>query len=92
MFILTEQDLKKRDGIFEAESEEMLLWEFPRKAKNNWRSFYLRLKNPVKNIHLKRAWWFGCNGKRLSRCRDSNLLLEHQPEVYKWVRGVLYDC
>ncbi len=100
----TERNLKSRKavwvkekifpdfGVFQIWEFPEKAWGFPNKLNGVWRSFYLRIKHPSTNVRIKRAWWFGWNGERVSKTRDMKLLIEHKPEVYKWVRGVLYDC
>lgn len=92
MFILEKNDLEKRGGVFMAETMEIELWEFPKKSKNNWRNYYMRLKQPKNSARVKRTWWFGWNGERLSRCRDVKLLKTHRPETYQWIEGVLKNA
>jgi len=92
MFILERKHLEKRGAVFIAESEEMELWELPKKSGRIWRNIYMRLKKPAKSVQVKRAWWLGWNGERLSRCRDAKLLKAHRPEIYQWVEGVLKNA
>lgn len=50
---------------------------------------WLSLKLVSVTPRRKRNWWFGWNGERLSRSRDTGLLAEHHPQIYEWVVGVL---
>ena len=91
MFILERKHLEKREAVFVAETQEMELWEFPKRPDTEWRNFYMRLKKPEKSVRVKRAWWFSWNGERLSRHRDAKLLKAHRPETYNCLEGVLRD-
>ncbi len=68
------------------------IWEFPKRAAGGWKTFNLQIKHPSKNRKIKRSWWFGWNGERLSKNKDMGLLNNHKPKVYQWVEEVLHDC
>jgi hypothetical protein len=68
------------------------LFEFPEHAKNGWRAFKLE-NGDYKWIDpkWKANWWFGWNGKRLARNRDTKRLRKDFPQIYRWVCAVLKE-
>jgi len=61
------------------------LFERPADNGNGW----LSLKLVASERRKKRNWWFGWNGKRFSKTKDTKLLQEHELEIYEWVLAAL---
>lgn len=85
---LTVKDLELRGGVEIAEHDGFTLFEFPEKASGKWRSFYLRRD---RKSGPKSAFWFGWNGQRFGRNRDTEILETHYPEVADWIRRELSE-
>lgn len=67
-----------------AKNDSFCLYERTEKKKGDWLSLKLMRRCRPKQFP-KVAWWFGWNGKQLSRSRDAGLLKMYDPETYKWV-------
>ncbi len=87
---LTVEALEQRGAVLVEENLTHQIWEFPDKAKNGWRSFYVRLIDQPKDRWTKRAWWLGHNGNRLSQGPAAKQLRESDPETYSWVDSELW--
>jgi hypothetical protein len=57
-------------------------------SKAEWIS--LKVECPSKKE--KRNWWFGWNGTRIAKNRDSGLLQQHHPEIVEWVERKMKDA
>lgn len=55
-------------------------------AGGDWRNFKLTTS---RRDTRKVEWWLGWNGERLADSHDSQWLVEHKPEVARWVVKVL---
>jgi hypothetical protein len=74
--------------VLSEKSGWVLLWA-QEKDGGCWTSLKLTAAGLEGGRWVKRNWWFGWNGERLSWNTHTNHLAKHHPEIYGWVANWL---
>jgi hypothetical protein len=75
---------KNGQAVMVAQQGKWRLYLRAAKDADDWSSFKLEARPSPRH---KANWWLGCNGERLARNRDAQLLAKHEAAGYAWAEA-----
>jgi len=74
-----------------AQHQDFTLTRLDAFVYRNWISYKLTTTSPRKGKGRRgeQNWWLKCNGQRLAKSRDQQLLAHFLPDIHQWVLTTL---